>query len=107
MADIEQTARLTSKGQTTVPKAVRQALGLAPGDRVTWQVTGNRVVLTKSQPTEDHADPAIRAFLAFLERDIRAGNLGAELPPDLAEKVDALLAMGVDPEEEIEGDTVL
>ena len=32
-------AKITSKGQTTVPKAVREALHVAPGDLITWEVT--------------------------------------------------------------------
>lgn len=31
-------ARITSKGQTTIPQAVRAALGLAPGDSIVWDV---------------------------------------------------------------------
>lgn len=107
MAEIVETARLTSKGQTTVPKSVRQALGLAPGDRVVWQVADDRVVLTKAPADTAHADPAIRAFLTFLERDIRAGTLVAELPPEVMESLDELRALDVDPDAEIEGETVL
>jgi len=36
--------RLTSKGQVTVPVAVRYALGLAPGDDVVFAVQGDRGV---------------------------------------------------------------
>lgn len=32
-----ETATLTSKGQLTVPKAVREAMGLKPGDRLTFR----------------------------------------------------------------------
>lgn len=37
-------AKLTSKGQVTVPKAVRDALGLEEGDPVLFHVEGNRAV---------------------------------------------------------------
>ncbi|MDJ0920012.1 MAG: AbrB/MazE/SpoVT family DNA-binding domain-containing protein [Henriciella sp.] len=30
------TATITSKGQLTLPKAIREALGLGPGDKVTF-----------------------------------------------------------------------
>lgn len=40
------TATLTSKGQTTIPKAVREYLRLRPGDRMEFILEGNgRVVL--------------------------------------------------------------
>lgn len=41
-------ARLTSKGQVTVPKAVRDALGLEEGDEVVFHVEGNRAVLART-----------------------------------------------------------
>jgi AbrB family looped-hinge helix DNA binding protein len=40
-------AKLTSKGQITVPKAVRDALGLAEGDAVHFRVDGERVTLAR------------------------------------------------------------
>lgn len=41
-------AKLTSKGQVTVPKAVRDALGLEEGDEVLFHVEGNRAVLART-----------------------------------------------------------
>jgi AbrB family looped-hinge helix DNA binding protein len=44
------TATMTSKGQLTVPKAIRDRLGLAPGDKVEFvegDGGGDRVVLRK------------------------------------------------------------
>ncbi|UQX10061.1 AbrB/MazE/SpoVT family DNA-binding domain-containing protein [Candidatus Mycobacterium methanotrophicum] len=41
-------AKLTSKGQVTVPKAVRDALGLKEGDDVIFRVEGNRAVLART-----------------------------------------------------------
>jgi antitoxin PrlF len=41
-------ARVTSKGQITVPKAVRDALGIETGDEVVFRVDGNRAVLAKT-----------------------------------------------------------
>jgi AbrB family looped-hinge helix DNA binding protein len=38
---------VTSKGQTTLPKDVRAALGLAPGDRVRYLIVGEEVRLLK------------------------------------------------------------
>jgi antitoxin PrlF len=41
-------ARVTSKGQVTVPKAVREALGIAAGDEVVFRVEGNCAVLART-----------------------------------------------------------
>lgn len=41
-------AKLTSKGQVTVPKVVRDALGLEEGDQVLFHVEGDRAVLART-----------------------------------------------------------
>ena len=42
---------LTTKGQTTVPKEVRDALALEPGDKLSWQIHGGRVAITTDRPS--------------------------------------------------------
>ena len=37
------TSAITSKGQTTLPKPVREALGVGAGDRVCYVILGNAV----------------------------------------------------------------
>jgi antitoxin PrlF len=41
-------ARLTSKGQVTLPKSIREALGLQEGDRVVFRVEGSYAVLART-----------------------------------------------------------
>lgn len=48
-------ARLTSKGQVTIPKAVRAALGLREGDQVLFRVEGARAVLARTPDLLDLA----------------------------------------------------
>jgi AbrB family looped-hinge helix DNA binding protein len=39
---------LTTKGQVTIPLAIRQALGLQPGTRVVFDVVGDSVRIRKA-----------------------------------------------------------
>ena len=41
-------ARVTSKGQVTVPKVVRDALGIQEGDELVFRVQGHRAVLART-----------------------------------------------------------
>ena len=41
-------ARVTSKGQITIPRAVREALALKEGDQVVFRVEGDRAVMARS-----------------------------------------------------------
>lgn len=49
-----QESTVTSKGQTTLPKDVRVALHLAPGDRVRYMILdGGEVRLVRSRPVAE------------------------------------------------------
>jgi antitoxin PrlF len=41
-------AKMTSKGQITVPKAVRERLELKPGDQVLFRLQDNQAVLART-----------------------------------------------------------
>lgn len=45
---MESTARLTSKGQVTIPKSVREALDLHAGDEIVFRVERRRAVVAKT-----------------------------------------------------------
>lgn len=52
---VDVSAQLSSKGQLTVPKVVRDALGLAEGDQVVFRVEGQRAVLARTPSLLDLA----------------------------------------------------
>lgn len=109
MPSIHEEATLTSKGQITLPKSIRQALGVTTGGKVAFELRGGEVIVTRAGV--EHDDPAIGAFLSLLEADIRSGsNLGV-LPAAL---VQAMLAnldhsqdLAADLAEDIEGEVAL
>jgi len=45
------TSTLMSKGQTTVPKEVREVLDLGEGDKLRWEINGGRVAVTTERPS--------------------------------------------------------
>ncbi len=49
-----ETTSVTSKGQVTIPKQVRQQLGIRQGSRIEFLLVGDHVELrVKSSPTDD------------------------------------------------------
>jgi AbrB family looped-hinge helix DNA binding protein len=48
--DASCTCCMTSKGQITIPKALRQQLGLGRGSRVSFELVGDHIELRPWQP---------------------------------------------------------
>lgn len=91
MADtLEAQSALTDRYQTTVPETVRRALRLGKRDRIRYSIRGGgEVVLTRAAPEGD--DPALEAFLGFLEHDIARHPQRLEaLDAGLAERLRSL-----------------
>lgn len=105
MLHIHEVATVTSKGQITLPKSIRQALGITVGSKVAFDLRGTEVVVTRAEA--GHEDPAIGAFLALLESDIKSGKHLVGMPDDLAQAMLANLHHPADPDEEIVGEVAL
>ena len=52
--------KITSKGQVTIPLAVRQAFGLLPDCEVDFEIKGNRVFLRKSARRMSRGEQVVR-----------------------------------------------
>jgi AbrB family looped-hinge helix DNA binding protein len=50
--DVSGTGSVTSKGQATIPKALRQQLGLERGSRVCFQPVGDHIELRPFRPQQ-------------------------------------------------------
>lgn len=59
--------RVSSKGQVTVPKAVRDALGIKEGDQVVFRVEGQHAVLAR---TPDFLELAGSIRVPAAKRDV-------------------------------------
>jgi antitoxin PrlF len=60
-------SRITSKAQTTVPLAVRRALGVGPGDTIAYEIKDGQVVVTRVEPDDDVPDMFVNNFSTFTE----------------------------------------
>lgn len=70
MIVLEEHSKITAKGQTTVPKRIRDTLGVRFGDEIVYRVTDDGAVTVESaRAANDGA--AIDAFLDFISDDIK------------------------------------
>ncbi len=86
---IEEVRTITAKGQTTVPKSVRQVLGVVDGGKIAFRVDERGVSVHRANAGSD--DPAIASFLDFLGRDIeQRPEAIIALSPALVARITAL-----------------
>ena len=105
MPAIHELATLTSKGQITLPKSIRQALGVDAGSKLVFELRDDEVVITRADA--EHEDPVIGAFLDVLTADIEAGLHVQALPDDLAKAMTRHLRRSVNLDEGIDGDVAI
>jgi len=128
---IHEVSTLSARGQVTIPKPVREAMGVDAGARLSFEVLDDRRVVlapatagagvrremvgqavhAEAEDDEDEPyDPALGPFLGLLDKDIDAGRVRA-LPKDLEEFMLGLLNdprfPPVDLDEEIVGEVPL
>ena len=57
-------SRISSKGQVTIPKKVRQSLHAKPGDFIEYEVQGDMVVLRRAGPFDRSFHEALSETLS-------------------------------------------
>lgn len=82
-------SKLTRRSQTTIPKAVKNALRLGAGDSIGYVIEGEAVRMVNAREADDHHDPLIEHFLEFLEHDMHRGNI-KEIPRSLRQRIEQL-----------------
>ena len=87
------TAKLTSKGQVTIPKRVRDRLGLRTGDRLDFQVEPNGTLRVRPLDAAGEKRP-LRGFLSDvvrLERPMTIEEMDEGIAEAMREKYFRLL----------------
>ncbi len=84
--------RVTTKGQVTIPKKIREALGIEPGDDVAFERTEAGYTLRKKEPTTAEGDDPFKKYRGRAESDDtmpeRMRRLRDEYPRDVSDEAD-------------------
>lgn len=90
MTNIQSRAKLTSKGQVTIPIATRKALDLHEGDSIAFRLLdGGKVEMLKVASGSSN-EATVAAYLQFLEQELMAKS-GQLKPFARPKSVDALI----------------
>lgn len=106
MPTIHELATITSKGQITLPKPIRQVLGVDAGGKVAFDLHEDGQIVV-SRADAEHEDPAIGTFLDLLAKDIETARHVQGLPDDLARAMLEQAGRDISLDQEIDGDVVL
>ena len=78
---------VTSKGQVTIPKTVREAMGIKPGDEVVFEETVDGYVIQKDAPTTDEGTDPFEKYRGIADNEAtmpeRMRRLRGEYPRDV------------------------
>lgn len=61
--------RVTTKGQVTIPKEIRDALGIEPGDEVAFEEVESGYKIAKKEPTTTEGDDPFAKYRGSAESD--------------------------------------
>lgn len=60
-------SRITSKAQTTIPRAVREALGISAGDTLAYEIKDGVVILRRAATSQDPFDNPFALFTEWAD----------------------------------------
>lgn len=84
--------RVTAKGQVTIPKAIRDALGIEPGDQITFEEIESGYKIQKQAPTTAEGADPFEKYRGSAESDEtmpeRMRRLRGEYPRDVGDEKD-------------------
>lgn len=84
--------RVTTKGQVTIPKEIREVLGIEPGDEVAFEQTDSGYELRKEEPTTADGNDPFETYRGCADSDDtmpeRMRRLRGEFPRDVSDDSD-------------------
>ena len=84
--------RVTTKGQVTIPKDIRDALGIEPGDEIAFEEVDSGYKLQKKAPTTADGDDPFEKYRGSAASDDtmpeRMRRLRGEYPRDVSDEDD-------------------
>lgn len=80
---------VTTKGQVTIPKPVREAMGIKPGDEVVFEETDGGYVIQKDAPTTDEGTDPFEKYRGIADSEAtmpeRMRRLRGEYPREVGD----------------------
>jgi len=80
--------RVTSKGQVTIPKEIRDALGIEPGDEIAFEEGESGYKLRKKEPTTADGDDPFEKYRGSAESNETMPNRMRRLRGEYPREVD-------------------
>jgi AbrB family looped-hinge helix DNA binding protein len=85
--------RVTTKGQVTIPKEIRDALGIEPGDEIAFEEVESGYKIQRKEPTTADGDDPFETYRGSAESDEtmpeRMRRLRGEYPRDVGNEKDS------------------
>jgi len=82
--------RVTTKGQVTIPKEIRESLGIQPGDEITFEETDSGYRIRKEEPTTAEGKDPFEKYRGSADSGAtmpeRMRRLRAEYPRDVGDE---------------------
>jgi AbrB family looped-hinge helix DNA binding protein len=70
-------SRVTARGRTTIPREIREALGIAPGDSTVWEVAvDGTAIVRRAQPGGEADHGAVKQTPSTWASLVDEGGLG-------------------------------
>jgi AbrB family looped-hinge helix DNA binding protein len=92
--------RVTTKGQVTIPKEIRDALGIEPGDELTFEKTDSGYTIQKEEPTTEEGGDPFEKYRGSAESNEtmseRMRRLRGEYPHETGESADGVTDTGAE-----------